>query len=260
MADVPRGRFVWYELLTSDTDGAVEFYENVLGWGTEMWEGSGDPYQMWTTGHGSIGGVMPLPPEAREAGAPPHWMAYVATSEVDATAALAAEMGAKVLVPAMDIPDVGRFCVLQDPAGAVFSVFRPEGDAPGHEGPARVGEVSWHELMTDDQEEAFRFYSQLFGWEKGDAMDMGEMGVYQIFQRAGAPDPLGGMMNKPAEMPVAAWLYYVRVGDLDATLERVEANGGAVLNGPMEVPGGDRVAQCQDPQGAHFAVHWVASA
>lgn len=260
MTDVPRGRFVWYELLTTDTDEAVRFYGTVLGWGTEVWEGAGAPYRMWTTEHGAIGGVMPLPPEAREAGAPPHWMAYVATPDVDATAARATEMDATVLVPPMDVPEVGRFCVLQDPAGAVFSAYRPSGDAPGHEGPARIGEVSWHELTTDDHERAFHFYSELFGWEKGEAMDMGEMGTYQIFHRVGDALPVGGMMDKPDEMPVAAWLYYVRVADLDATIERVEANGGAVLNGPMEVPGGDRVAVCRDPQGAHFAVHWTANA
>jgi predicted enzyme related to lactoylglutathione lyase len=257
MAEVPKGRFVWYELMTPDPDGATDFYSKVMGWGTETWEGAGTPYQMWTTEHGAFGGLMQLPEDAQAAGAPPHWMAHIATPDVDETVARATELGAKVLVPAMDMPEVGRFSVLQDPAGAVFSAYTPAGEAPGYDGPPRIGEISWHELMTDDYDRAFNFYAELFDWEKGEAMDMGEAGIYQIFHRGVAP--LGGMMNRPSEMPVGAWVYYVRVGDIDATLDRVKAIGGAVFHGPMDVPGGDRVAQCQDPQGGMFAVHWVSA-
>ncbi len=258
MADIPKGRFVWYELLTTDPDAATDFYTKVIGWGTDTWEGGEMPYRMWTTeGGGSIGGVMELPDQAREAGAPPHWIAHIATPDVQATADRAAELGATVLVPPQDIPSVGTFAVLQDPAGAVFAAYRPEGEAPGHDGEPRIGEVSWHELMTDNYEGAFDFYSDLFGWEKGEPMDMGDAGIYQIINRG--PAPFGGMMNKPEGVPVSSWVYYVRVEDIDSTLERVRSNGGTVLMGPMEVPGGDRVAQCLDPQGACFALHTMSA-
>jgi predicted enzyme related to lactoylglutathione lyase len=80
------------------------------------------------------------------------------------------------------------------------------------------------------------------------------MGIYLLFGVGGIES--GGMFNKPAEMPgPPAWLHYVRVDNADAAAERVKANGGAVINGPMDVPGGDRIAQCIDPQGAMFAVH-----
>ncbi|MCL7937136.1 MAG: VOC family protein, partial [marine benthic group bacterium] len=94
----------------------------------------------------------------------------------------------------------------------------------------------------------------LFGWKKHEDMDMGEYGIYRIY--GGDGPPLGGIMTRPPEMPIGAWLFYVTVNDIDAAVERVKAGGGQVLNGPMEVPGGDRVAQCQDPQGAMFALHW----
>jgi len=251
------GRFLWYDLLTTDVPAAQAFYRSVTGWSVEAWEGGEEPYPMWTVGERPIGGVMELPPEAREQGAPPHWMAYVGTPDVDATTARASQLGATLLVPPRDIPTVGRFSVLCDPDGAVFAPFAPNGEMPGCDGSPAVGDISWHELLTADHAKGFDFYRTLFGWEVDHDMDMGEYGTYRIF-RAGGP-PLGGMMDRPAGMPVAAWLFYVRTEDIGGALDRVRAGGGTVLNGPMEVPGGDRVAQCRDPQGATFALHALAS-
>jgi predicted enzyme related to lactoylglutathione lyase len=249
-----RGRFVWYDLMTSDPDAAVGFYDKVIGWGTTQWEGSAMPYTMWTAGETPIGGVMEMPQEVVDAGAPPHWIAYIGTPDVDATVSQAEKLGGHVLKAAMDIPTVGRFAVLADPQGAVFCVFTPDSEVPGHEGPPRQGEFSWHELATTDHEAAFKFYNALFGWDKTDAMDMGEAGMYQMYGRKGMP--LGGMFNKPAEIPGPPfWLLYAMVDDVHKTVEKVKEHGGQILNGPMEVPGGDLIAQCMDPQGAAFAIH-----
>ena len=250
-----QGRFVWYDLVTTDPDAAVSFYGEVIGWGTQLWEGP-TPYTMWSNGEAPIGGVVTLPDEAKAAGAPPHWLAYVAVSDVNAMAAKAKESGAKVHVEPQDIPDVGRFAVLADPQGAVFAIFQASGDVPGSEGPPQEGEFSWHELATTDYEGAFNFYSSLFGWNKTDAMDMGEAGIYQMYGRGEMP--LGGMFNKTPDMPgPPAWLFYAKVDDVNRVVEKVKQYGGQVLMGPMEVPGesGDLIAQCMDPQGAAFAIH-----
>ena len=181
----------------------------------------------------------------------PHWLAYLATPDTDATAARATELGGKVLSEAMDIPTVGRFAILQDPQGAVFAAFTPSGPAPGHDGPAQPGEFSWHELITTDYAAAFDFYSDLFGWQKGEAMDMGPAGIYQMYGRTEMP--LGGMFNKTEEMPgPPAWLFYIRVADVHAAAKRVAELGGQVLNGPMEVPGGDWIIQCPGPPGGRL--------
>ena len=254
-ADVT-GRFLWYDLLTTDVAAARAFYRRVAGWSVEIWSAGDEPYPMWTVGDRPIGGVMDLPPEARAQGAPPHWMGYVGATDVDATTARAQELGARVLVAPRDIPEVGRFGVLCDPDGAVFAPFAPRGEMPGCDEPPEVGDVSWHELLTADHARGFDFYRALFGWEIDHDVDLGEYGTYRIY-RAGGP-PVGGMMDRPPGMPVAAWLFYVRTDDIDAAVERVRAAGGAVLNGPMEVPGGDRVAQCRDPQGATFALRELA--
>lgn len=257
MAGTPKGRFCWYELFTSDPAAAQTFYTEVAGWKTEDWEGGEMPYTMWMTEHGPVGGVMKLPPEAVDAGAPPHWIAYLATPDAEATIARTKELGGSVVWGPTDVPSVGTVAGLSDPQGAHFAILQPEGEAPGHDDIPREGEVSWHELATDDWEAAWEFYADVFGWEKTDAMDMGEMGTYQMFGRGSRP--LGGMFNRPPEIPVPNWLLYVRVDDAAAAVERVKAAGGQLLNGPMEVPGGNMVAQCMDPQGAAFAVHGVAA-
>jgi predicted enzyme related to lactoylglutathione lyase len=79
--------------------------------------------------------------------------------------------------------------------------------------------------------------------------------MYRIYGQAGS-FPLGGMFTKPPEMPgPPMWLFYISVPSVDSALEKVKELGGKVLNGPMEVPGGDKIAQCMDPQGAVFALH-----
>jgi predicted enzyme related to lactoylglutathione lyase len=249
-----RGRFVWYDLMTTDPEAAKAFYTAVAGWGTEVWENPGMSYTMWTANGKPMGGTMALPVEAAAGGARPHWLAYVDVPDVDATVERARELGAAVMVPPRDIPTVGRYSVLADPQGAVIAAFTPEQRQPEPEGMPPVGEFSWHELATTDPEAAFAFYSELFGWEKTSDFDMGAMGLYQMYGRNGKT--LGGIFRKPAEMPgPPAWLYYARVADVDAAIEAARQQGGQVLMGPKEVPGGDLIAQLLDPQGGMFAVH-----
>ena len=84
MADNDVGRFVWYDLMTSDPGAAIAFYTHVVGWGTEQWSDPAMPYTMWTVDGTPIGGVMPLPPHLVEAHVPPHWLPYIGTPEVQA--------------------------------------------------------------------------------------------------------------------------------------------------------------------------------
>ncbi len=114
------------------------------------------------------------------------------------------------------------------------------------------GHVGWHELYTTDWRQALAFYGEQFGWTKGDEFDMGPMGIYQLYGYGG--EPVGGMMNKPEQVPVPAWQFYFNVPTIDAAATRVTDNGGKVLMGPMEVPSNQWIVQCQDPQGAHFAL------
>lgn len=189
-------------------------------------------------------------------GAPPHWMAHVQVESVDETTALAKKLGGKVHKEPTDIPTVGRFAVIGDPQGAFISIFTPKDPMTPHD-PSKSGEFCWNELVTSDSQSAFKFYTQLFGWKIIREMDMGAMGTYRVF---GIGDKeMGGLMNIPqgASMP-PSWIYYTEISDLDAALARAKKRGATVMNGPMDVPGGGRVAQLKDPQGAAFALHQAA--
>ena len=248
-----RGQFDWHELMTTDPQAAKEFYTAVIGWGTQDWSGGEHPYTMWMAGETMVGGIMQLPKEAADMGSSPHWLTYVETQDVDETVAIATKRGARVYVEPKDIPNVGRFAMLADPQGAVFALFMP-GKEPMKHDAEQLGEFSWHELMTTDQNAAFDFYEELFGWKKTQAMDMGEQGVYQMFGLGDAT--FGGFYNlAPGMGAPPSWLPYIRVENADAAAERVKQLGGTIKNGPMDVPGGDRIAICTDPQGAVFALH-----
>jgi uncharacterized protein len=252
MAGSNKGHFVWYEHLTQDAKRAIAFYSDVIGWKTQPF-GEGGDYVMWVGSQGPLGGVMKLPPEAAKMGARPHWMAHVEVDDVDKTAALAQRLGGKVYKEPTDIPTVGRFAVLADPQGASFSVFRPSQSMDLHD-PEKEGEFCWNELLTSDSGAALTFYSELLGWKLQEEMDMGPMGKYRIF--GVGEKRLGGMMNAPKERPMPPmWLFYTSTNDLEAAMGRAKSKGAKVLNGPMDVPGGGRIAQLADPEGAVFALH-----
>lgn len=231
----------------------MEFYGSVVGWTTQEFEG-GKPYSMWCSAHSPVGGVAQLPEPAKAMGAAPHWMGNIAVDDVDASRARVVELGGKALSDPMPIPGVGRLAPCMDPHGAVFALVQCDGEAPGHAGAVRVGEVGWSELSSDSWTESWAFYSALLGWTQSQDMDMGPMGTYRMW-RCGRDTGEGGMMNRPPGTPASAWLYYFTVASLEAALDAVRAGGGQVVNGPMDVPGGDRVAACIDPQGAGFALH-----
>jgi hypothetical protein len=241
------GRFVWHELLTNDTAGAAAFYPKVVPWRTAPSSMPG--YTIWMAGQTQIGGLMALPAEAGST--PPHWLVYIGTPNVDATCTQAAGLGARVVKPPADIPNVGRFAVLSDPQGATFALFTPGGGPPPGAQPAQGG-FSWHELATTDVAGALRFYGQLFGWSKGPGHDMGTMGIYQLFQHAGTQ--VGGMCNVQGPSTAPSWLSYVHVADSTRAVAAAKSSGGRLLHGPMEVPGGSWIAMMMDPQGGAFAV------
>ena len=252
MADRLLGSFVWCELMTTDTAAAESFYKKVVGWTSVPF---GPSYTVFNGAAGSgVGGVMKLPDSAKQMGVPPHWIMYLGTPNVDDTAMRIASLGGRVLRQPEDIPNVGRFAIVQDPFGAAFALLTPK-PAPGAPERKRggVGDFSWFELYTPNPEGAWKFYETLFGWEKTSAMDMGEMGTYQMFGRGGGI-PNGGIMKPPPGAP-AAWMPYAMVKDAKAAAATAAANGGKIVNGPMEVPGGDWIAQGMDPQGAMFSVH-----
>jgi len=247
-----RGRFVWYELMTTDVKPAMLFYAKVAGWNGWDASAAGRPYFLFSSGPVPVAALMPLPEDVRTSGVKPGWIGYVGVDDVDATAARIARLGGSVHVPPTDVAGTSRFAVVADPQNTRFALFKwlkPE--QAQRPDPAAVGRVGWHELLAADWEQAFAFYGELFGWQKGEA-EVADAGTYQLFSTGG--ETIGGMQNKPAITPNPFWLYYINVGDIDAAAQRVTAGGGKVVHGPLEVRGGRWSAQCVDPQGGLFAL------
>lgn len=248
----PRGKFVWYDLMTTDTKAAEAFYRSVIGWDAKD---SGMPDQCYTlllTGPTMVGGLMPIPDDARKAGVRPAWMGYIGVDNVDDNASRVKAAGGAIHRPPTDIPGVGRFAVAADPHGAGFMLFSPNTDQqPAPVAAGTPGQICWHELHAGDLDSDFAFYSSLFDWTKAEVVDS-PAGPYQTFATGGAP--VGGMMTKLPQSPGPMWLFYFGVPAIDAALQKVTAGGGEVLHGPMQIPTGGWIANCRDPQGAMFAL------
>ena len=252
MADT-HGSFTWYELMTSDAKAGEKFYRDVVGWGAERAPATHMEYILLKAGERPVAGMMALPASAQSSGARPGWLGDIYVDDVDKAAKRVKELGGQIKHGPDDIPDVGRFAVATDPHGATFVLLkwsRPM-DNGGH-ATGTPGYTGWRELYAGNLDEAFAFYSKLFGWTKADTIDMGAMGSYQIFAHRG--EVIGGMMNKPSQVPAPAWNYYFNVDSTKAAIERVKRAGGEVLAGPMQVPGGAWVMQGLDPQKATFAL------
>lgn len=248
-----RGRFVWHDLHTPNRAGSQEFYGKVAGWAVQSWDQ--DPgYQMFAAKSGPLGGAV----ENRSG--TPQWLAYIGTTDIDETIEAATRLGGRVQTASTALPNGGRYAVLVDPQGATFGIHA-SATAPQPEAAPKAGEFSWHELATTiAPSAAFGFYAALFDWDLIAEHDMGPMGIYVVFGRNGRQ--LGGMFDKGAQGKPgdAYWLGYVSVTDLEGAIERAKSARGSVLMGPMDVPGGDRVAQLMDPYGAFFALQKPAGA
>ncbi|MBN7798594.1 VOC family protein [Parahaliea mediterranea] len=254
------GEFIWYELLTEDADAAAAFYSELLGWQVEDSGMPGMDYRLLRMRDGDsgevheVGGMMPLSAEMKDGGARPAWLGYIAVDNVDECLQRLVEAGGTVLMPPLDIPEVGRIALLGDPQGAPFYIMRGVGDATSlafaFDRP-RAGHCAWNELVTPEPAAAWSFYGTEFGWTKDGEIPLGELGSYEFIRHNGV---IGALMPKPEEVPVPLWNYYFRVPDIDVAIERIRAGGGQVLNGPDEIPGGEFALQGLDPQGAVFAL------
>lgn len=244
------GKFCWYELMTSDLPAARKFYGDVIGW---KGQNAGQPhmdYWLMSLGEAMAAGMMAIPENACDAGAKPGWIGYIAVDDVDGMAEKVKQKGGKIYRAPDNIPGIGRFAIVADPQGAAFALFKGEGEAPPPPPRGTPGQAGWRELYAKDHVAALDFYGELFGWTKAEHVDMGDMGIYQLFAKGG--EPMGGMMNKMPQMPAPYWTYYFNVESADAAAARVRAAGGQVLMEPMEVPGGDWIVNGLDPQGAAF--------
>ena len=259
-ADNGEGGFIWYELMTPDPAASKTFYDAVVGWNIgENSVAPGIEYRMiGRSDGGNAGGVLTLTDEMREGGARPIWLGYLHTSDVDAKVEAIKADGGKVMMEAWDQPGVGRLAMVTGPEGAPFYLMDPmppEGDPNAKSDVFSVDQpqrVRWNELWSSDPEGSIDFYKSRFGWAQEGEMDMGEMGKYRFVQHDGVN--IGAVMPTMPDMPQSMWNFYVGVEDIDRAAEAVRSGGGQVVNGPMEIPGGEYALNGVDPQSALFGL------
>lgn len=223
-------RFFQVVLRTSDVDGARAFYAAVLG--------------------DSALDIVQLHEQAVARGARPHWLGFLDVGDVDRAAAAFAQRGATALAPTWVNPEGLKAAVMRDPGGAIIALARPPQGVTASRGP----DVAWYMLHTIDVARAGANYSESFGWELGDAVDHGGAWIDYPFAWERGGVPVGSMVDIGTRPDVHPhWLFHMRVSALDRAMAAVRDHGGVVL-GPFTTADGVRVAVCEDPQGAAFAI------
>ena len=238
------GTFVWHDQVSSDPAKAQEFYTQLFGWGTEVFQPGETNYPMISVGGQTHGGFS----TATEGAPPPHWLSHVLVENVDETIEKANAASGSVAAGPFDMEDVGRMAVITDPQGAHLGIYQQHG-----EGSDSGGVFVWDELGTTDADAAQRFYEEVFGWTTA---DMGqEFGGYRIFDRPGGTGQgHAGIMKLQDPSVPPMWIPYVGVEDTDSTAAKATELGATVIVGPMDVPTVGRFAVVQDPQGAVFGI------
>jgi uncharacterized protein len=245
------GEVAWHDLMTTDVEAAKRFYAELLGWEYNPWKaaGSENEYPLIHVGDADHGGVINVDPGH---GSGSHWVAYIRVDDVDAAVSRAEAEGGSVLVPATEIPEVGRFAVIADPQGAVISPF-----APAYDSAAPQGTFVWEEVHATEAEAAKRFYETVFGWTSR-PMDMGDGATYTLFSRADGED-VAGLWPKQADDPgPAAWLTYLATDDVDAAAAKAVSLGATQFLEPTTAEGVGRFAVLADPTGAMFGLFQAA--
>ena len=240
------GTFSWAELMTSDAEGAKAFYTGLFGWDIEDSPiGDGEVYTMLRVGDDYVAALFQPPPERS---GQPAWNQYVTVEDADAAADRAKELGATILGGPFDVLEAGRMAVIQDPQGAVFSVWQAK-ESIGATLANDPGAMSLNQLNAADVDKATTFYSELFGWRFESASEEPPYwGVYN------GPTLNAGMMPLPPGFPGPShWLVYFTTTDLDASAAKIGDLGGQITVPPMPIESG-RILVAQDPQGAYFAL------
>lgn len=249
------GTPIWFDLATDKgaLDAAGAFYRDVLGWQIADSGMEGFTYHLAISDGDMVAGLMEKPDDAADM--PPNWTLYFGVDDADAATETVRAAGGQVFREPADIPGTGRFAILADPQGTPFGILQPlpmEDDSQGQAfDQKKAGHGNWTELMSADPVAGFAFYSDLFGWTRGDGIDMGEIGTYQLFRHEG--QDIGGMMGVAPDQQ-SSWMIYFGVNGINPAIERIKLAGGTIHHGPQEVPGGAHIAIAVDPQGAWFAV------
>ncbi|MEO3786183.1 VOC family protein [Actinocorallia sp. B10E7] len=238
----------WIDLVVPDQQAALDFYRELFGWQGEIGPPETGGYSVCTLNGRPVAGIMTATPSGPGVpDPPPAWTVYLATDDADAAEKAITGAGGSILMPAMDVMDLGRMAVAADPTGAVFGFWQ----ARAFHGAGIAGEpgsVVWHELDTTDTAAAAAFYAAALSLE---AAPMEGAEGYCSLNAGGRV--VGGMGDLDRPDTPSHWLVYFATDDPDATVEKLARLGGEVVEAPFDMVAG-RMAVVRDPQGAKFAL------
>ncbi|MFF3004184.1 VOC family protein [Kitasatospora sp. NPDC057940] len=245
----PTGTPCWVDLMAQDQQAALDFYRDLLGWQGQVGPAEFGGYAVCELNGKAAAGIGPaMAPEGMPT-PPTVWTSYLSTTDAQATQDAIVGAGGTLLVPAMDVGELGRMLIAADPQGAVFGVWQP-GEFSGARVVNESGALIWNELHTSDLPGATAFYGEAFGIEIQPAQGAEQYWELRVGGRA-----VGGvslLANDPPGTP-AHWLTYFAVDDVDSTVDALVKHGGTVLAPPFDMVAG-RMSVVADPQGAPFAM------
>ena len=238
------GKFIWFDLATPAISEQKRFYGSVFGWTFDSPVRTDDAYVFIKNRGRAIGGMfLHEPPAGEQDGAA--WIALMSVPDPDRTSATVKASGGSVEVDPANVAGRGRHAVFRDPAGAVFGVLRSDSGDP-FDDEVETGGIIWVDLFARDVEDMARFYGALAPFEIADR-DITEDVARKVLSAHGMPR--AGIIPVDEEANRSAWVPYVRVEDVEATLEKVVAGGGFTIVAPDENLHDGNVAVFVDPNG-----------
>lgn len=240
------GKFVWFDLYTTDIVQATRFYDAVFNWSFERTDPESGKVKNILFDHKRIGNVI----ERKDKAEGSQWLSYISVRDTDAVFNRAVSSGGSKFIEPRDMPDRGRVAVVLDPQKVLFALVTSSFGDPPDVKPTN-GYWLGAELWTPAVDEALAFYSSLAGYTYV-SLPVHEKVRYTLLQTGSTPR--GGVVSIPWEGVSPQWVPYVAVLDIQDTLARVEANGGHILIQPqMDITSG-RVALFKDPTGGVLGI------
>jgi len=240
----------WVDLMSSDAQRARTFYAAVFGWEAQDSGEEYGNYVTFTSDGQAVAGLMQNPPDS---GYPDVWTTYLATDDIEATAAAATEAGGQVAMGPMVVGEQGSMAVVMDTAGGAVGLWQA-GLHTGFRKYNDTGSVAWDELHSKDFAKSKEFYATVFGWDYRVDSDTDD---FRYVTALVGGEPVAGIMDSatflPAEVPTH-WTIYFSVVDVDESVDVAVANGATVLVPAQDSPFG-RLADLLDPTGASFKLH-----
>ena len=244
------GKFVWAELVTYDTALSETFYGALFDWEFEDHDG----YRVAWRGEEPVGGLVQRP--RKDPAGRSRWIAYMSVEDMVAAKAVLDDAGARMIADSRQVAGLGELAVYQDPEGALFGIVRGAGPDPG-DYLAGIGDWIWIQLFSRNAGQASQFYTRVGGYERFD--NPGTPGSYLLAREGYARAVISTISSRyPDASP--AWVPFLRVADMAATLAKARALGGKTLVAPRPDLYDERVALIEAPDGSAVGVLvWTAA-